>query len=234
MRSLCSALSNIYRDQNPPSLIISIHPTYLLCPLHSTSTPNPEPPTLEPHHTLLFSLLSTPIVLIGKNPLIHPNMSSLEVVGIARKPNKHDLKARGLTGLIDDAENPDVVRIRARLEKEQKGLRDIGVRESFVRIEGDGGGGKEVDGGEGKEGNAGMKSALRVDDEIGGKVEEEKGWSGSNDDVEKKSSLQANSVVGDDGSGKLGRCLRKRNPIQVRPYVLEREGYRRLVKNGRR
>ena len=157
-------------------------------------------------------------------------MSSLEVVGIARKPNKSDLRARGLTGLSDDPECPEVVRIRARLEEGQKGLRDLGIPESFVRIDGDGGGGGEVDGGEGKEENLGTKSELQVDDVTGGRVEEEA------DDVEKKSSSRVNSVVGDDGSGKgkTGRCLRKRNPIQVRPYVLEREGYRRLVKNGRR
>ena len=160
---------------------------------------------------------------------------SLEVVGIARKPNKSDLRARGLTGLPDDLESPEVVRIRARLEKEQVGLRDIGVRESFVRMDVvDVLEVKEVDGGEDKEENLGMKSeqgfAVLVDDEEGGRVEEK------GDDVEKMSSLRVNSVVGDDGSGKgkTGRCLRKRNPIQVRPYGLEREGYRRLVKNGRR
>ena len=41
-------------------------------------------------------------------------------------------------------------------------------------------------------------------------------------------------VEGPSEAGKSVRILRHRNPIQIHPYVLEREGYQRMKKAGRR
>ena len=168
---------------------------------------------------------------------------SLEVVGIARKPNKSDLKARGLTGLPDPS--PEVALLRAKLESEQAELRamvgyETGIPESFVRADVDVVEVNGVDAGEGNEDvgradqeNLDTKSegcALQVD-EKGSRVEEK--GSGSGDDVEKSSMLAASVVDGSCEPGKFVRSLRNRNPIQIHPYVLERKGYRQLVKAGR-
>ena len=171
---------------------------------------------------------------------------SLQVVGIARKPNKSDLRARGITGLPDPS--PKVALLRAKLESEQAELRamvgcyEIGVQVSCVRTEAEVVKVNEVDvaecnedvGRSDPEENLGTESegfAVQVD-EKGSKVEE-KGL-GLNHDVEKSSVLPSSVVDGSCEPGKFVRNLRERNPIQIHPYVLERKGYRQLVKAGRR
>ena len=171
---------------------------------------------------------------------------ALQVIGTARKPNKSDLRARGLTGLPDPS--PEVALLREKLESEQAELRamvgcyEIGIPESFVRMDVDVVEVNEVDVGVGNEDvgrsdqeeNLGTKSegfTLQVD-EKGSRVEEKR--SGSGDDVEKSSMLAASVADGSCEPGKFVRSLRNRNPIQIHPYALEREGYRQLVKAGRR
>ena len=167
---------------------------------------------------------------------------ALVVVGTARKPNKSDLRARGLTGLPDPS--PEVALLRAKLEAEQLELRaiDIGVPESFVRYDVDVVMVSEVDVGEGnkdvkcsdQEVTLGTESeafAVQVE-ETARKIEKKE--MGSGDDVKKSSMLAAPVVDGPLESGKIVRRLRDRNPIQVHPYALEREEYRKLIKTGRR
>ena len=171
---------------------------------------------------------------------------ALQVIGTARKPNKSDLRARGLTGLPDPS--PEVTLLRAKLESEQAELRamvgcyETGIPESFVRMDVDVVEINEVDvcvgnedaGRSNQENNLCTESegfALQMD-ENRSRVKET--GSGSGDDVEKSSMLAASVVGGSCEPGKFVRSLRHRNPIQIHPYALEREGHRQLVKAGRR
>ena len=171
---------------------------------------------------------------------------SLQVIGTARKPNKSDLRARGITGLPDPS--PEVALLRAKLESEQAELRamagchEIGVLESCVRTEAEVVKVNEVDVAEGDEDvgrsdpeeNLGTKSegsTLQVDEKGSGNEEKD---SGSGGDLEKSSMLVASIADGSCEPRKSVRILRDRNPIQIHPYVLERKGYRQLVKAGRR
>ena len=170
---------------------------------------------------------------------------SLQVVGIARNPNKHDFRARGITGLRDPG--PEVALRRAKFESEQAELKamvgycEIGIPESFVRMDVDVVEANEVDVGENNEdvgrshqeetlGTKGEGFALQVDETAS--MIEEKG-SSSGDDVEKSKMLAASVVDGSCESWNSVRSLRARNPIQIHPYVLEREEYRRFLKAGR-
>lgn len=174
----------------------------------------------------------------------------LVVIGTERKPNKSDLKARGLRGLPDPS--PEVALLRAKLESEQAELRamvgcyETGIPESFVRMDVDVVEvnevevceGNEVEVGEGnkdvgcsvQEEKLGLESEevpMQVA-ETAGKLEEKE--LGPCDDADKPSM----PVVDGSEPGKSVRILRDRNPIQIHPYVLEREGYRQLRKAGRR
>ena len=171
---------------------------------------------------------------------------SYQVVGTARKPNKSDLRARGITGLPDPS--PEVALLRAKLESEQAELRamvgcyEFGVPVSCVRTEVEVVKVNEVDVAEGSknvgrsdpEENLGTESegcAVQVDEK--GSGVEEKGL-GSSHDVEKSSVLTSSVADGSCEPAKFVRNLRDRNPIQIHPYVLERKEYRQLVKAGRR
>ena len=171
---------------------------------------------------------------------------SLAVIGTARKPNKSDLRARGLTGLPDPS--PEVALLRAKLKSEQAELRamvecwESGVPESFVRNDIDVVEVNEVDVAEDDEDVGPLDQEKTLGTESGtfavqvevtaSKVEKKE--SGSGDDVE-KSTVPAASVVDESCEPRKSvRILRDRNPIQIHPYVLEREGYRQLIKAGRR
>ena len=163
---------------------------------------------------------------------------SLAVIGTARRPNKSDLRARGLTGLPDPS--PEVALLRAKLESEQAELRamvgcyEIGVPESFVRKKIDVIEDNEDVGPSDQEETSGTESeaiAVQVE-ETASNVEKKE--VGSDEDF-KKSSMQAATVVDEPCEPRKSvRTLRDRSPIQIHPYVLEREGYRQLVKAGRR
>ena len=157
---------------------------------------------------------------------------ALVVVGTARKPNKSDWRARGLAGLPDPG--PDVALLRAKLEAEQVGLRaiDVGVLESWVRAEGDEVKVCEVDVGEGgKDVRCPDQDETLLGTESEAFAVEVKETAS---DSEKSSLLAAPVFDGPLESGKIVRRLRERKPIQVHPYALEREEYRKLIKTGRR
>ena len=167
----------------------------------------------------------------------------LVVIGTERKPNKSDLKARGCSGLPDPG--PEVALLRAKLEAEQAELRKmveysgIGIPESFVRMDVDVVEANdvvvsecdEVFGRSDQEKNLGSGServAMQVDETAG--KPQEKGLSPG--DGADKSKIPV--VDGSSEAGKFVRVLRDRNPIQIHPYALEREGYRKFKKAGRR
>lgn len=169
----------------------------------------------------------------------------LVTIGTARKPNKADLRARGLTGLPDPS--PEVAVLRAKLESEQAELRELafcydnGSPESSARMDVDVVEANEIDEVNLGECNADVKHSdegekLDAEDEafMMQLIENEKAL-GSGNDVEKSTTPAAASVADEShGPEKFVRILRNRKPIQVRPYAVERKAYRQSLKAGRR
>lgn len=165
------------------------------------------------------------------------------VIGIARKPNTSDLRDRHLTGLPDPG--PDVTRRRAEFEFEQAALRaQVSRLEgeaplSFLRT--------KIEVGRRSDGD-GHGAAAGLDREMGLKSESED-RAGESDqgydigdtmgdeqipnstaqvDIPNEPDLPVANEVCE--ARKPRRSLRNRSPIQLHPYALEREVYRRTVK----
>ena len=160
-------------------------------------------------------------------------MCDLPVIGTLRPPKASDLRERGLNGLPDP--DPVVVLLRAKLEMEQAKLNaqvdayyaeqlassslrtEIGtteaedLEENGEAVGNSGGIGLESEEGEGKELSDTKLSPAPVEPSI------------------MLESLVANQMS---NIQKGQRNLRVRNPIQLRPYKLEREGYRQVFKAG--
>ena len=161
----------------------------------------------------------------------------LEVVGIARRPNKSDLRHRDITGLPDPSPEVEVLRTTLELQqaklKEKLGCYGYGAPVSFSRMNlGVGEGDEVVEGSEHDkdiraENRKGMV-ALSGED---GRSEDV--CAGSNVCVEKSSMPPLSVVNGLCETEKARHNLRNRSPIQIHPYVLEREAYRQVVRAGK-
>ena len=158
----------------------------------------------------------------------------LQVIGTARKPNKSDLRRRGITGLPDPS--PEVTLRRAEFESAQAELRartecfGDAIPVSFLRT--------EIDARKDDLDDKGLWECER--DESGRCEDVAAGINGGGGcDGEKMSMLTARVDVTDapESSGEPGkkavRKFRDRSPIQICPYALEREEYRQRIKTGR-
>ena len=149
--------------------------------------------------------------------------TNLEVVGTARRPNRSDLKARGLSGLLDTS--PDVAVRRAELASQQP--EDPKVQESYLRTrigECESTDGATAAGADQKRDSHGEERGrgVMVDD-------------GQGVDATDVSSVLLGSLVANEAfqAGKTVRSLRDRKPVQLSPYAVEREGYRQAIQIGR-
>ena len=159
--------------------------------------------------------------------------SDLEIIGTVRKPTLSDLRERGLIGL--PGPDPDVLIRRAEFESEQANLRarmkwhegEIAV--SFLRTKIDA---MESDDDAVGSGSEECESVRRVEVDVEHDRGNEKIFNvaGSVGMPNLPDSTVANEAC---GSEKAVRALRDRNPIQLRPYAVEREIYRHMIATGK-
>ncbi len=160
-------------------------------------------------------------------------MCDLPVIGTSRPPNASDLRKRGLNGLPDP--DPVVVLLRAKLEMEQAKLNaqvdayyaeqlassslrtEIGTTEAEYSEE--------------------NGEAIEESEHNGLESEEGKGKEQTDTKLSPapvEPSTMPETLIANEMSNiqKTQRNLRVRNPIQLRPYKLEREGYRQMFKGA--
>ena len=158
--------------------------------------------------------------------------TDLEIIGTARKPNISDLRERGLIGLPDP--DPEVLMRRAKFESEQAYLEmQVKFHEgetplSFLRT--------KINAQQSDNDAMGLnyekcKSIRKIEVNVEHANGEEKALN-----VAARVSIpeMADSPVVNEAcvSEKAVRVLRDRNPIQLRPYAVERKMYRQMIATG--